>query len=213
MSFLTDLVLILTILLSVFALATARIGMTIRTFALQSLLLGFLPILLHGTVGLHELLLLGGSIGIKVVLIPRLLFRTIRDVAIRRDVAPVIGYGSSLFAGACLVALAFAISANLPLPTGVASALLLPASLSTLLLGLLLLISRTKAVTQVVGYLLVENGIFLFGMSLVQEMPLLVETGILLDVFVGVFVMGITIFRINREFDHMDTHNLTSLRD
>ena len=213
MSFLTDLVLIVTILLSVFSLATARIGMTIRTFALQSLLLGFLPILLHGSLGLHEFLLLGGSIAIKVVLIPRFLFRAIRDVAIHRDVAPVIGYGSSLFAGACLVALAFAISANLPLPTGVGSALLLPASLSTLLLGLLLLISRTKAVIQVVGYLLVENGIFLFGMSLVQEMPLLVEMGILLDVFVGVFVMGITIFRIHREFDHMDTHNLTSLRD
>jgi hydrogenase-4 component E len=213
LSFLTDLVLIVTILLSVFTLATARIGMTIRTFAVQSLLLGVLPILLHGSIGVHEILLLVGSIAIKAILIPRFLFRAIRDVAIRRDVAPLISYGSSLFAAACLVALAFAISANLPLPTGVASILLLPASLSTLLLGLLLLISRTKAVIQVVGYLLVENGIFLFGMSLVQEMPLLVEMGILLDAFVAVFVMGITIFRIQREFDHMDTHHLTRLRD
>ena len=213
MSFLTDLVLIVTILLSVFSLATARIGMTIRTFAFQSLLLGFLPMLLHGTVGLHEFLLLAGSLGIKVVLIPRFLFRAIRDVAIRRDVAPVIGYGSSLFAGACLVALAFAISANLPLLPGVGSTLLLPASLSTLLLGLLLLISRTKAVIQVVGYLQVENGIFLFGMSLVHEMPLLVEMGVLLDIFVGVFIMGIVVFHINREFDSLDSAQLTELKD
>jgi hydrogenase-4 component E len=89
----------------------------------------------------------------------------------------------------------------------------MPASLSTLLLGLLVLVTRTKAVTQVVGYLFVENGIFLFGVSLVADMPVLVETGILLDVFVGVFVMGIVIFRISREFDHLDTQNLTALKD
>jgi hydrogenase-4 component E len=214
MRFLTDSILILTILLSVFALATARIGMTIRTFAVQSFLIAFLPWLVHGGVpGFHQVLLAVGTIAVKVVLIPMYLFRAIRDVAIRRDVAPLIGYGTSLFAGSILVALAFAISASLPVPMHVASTLLLPASLSALLLGLLLLISRSKAVTQVVGYLMLENGIFLFGVSLVVEMPLLVEMGILLDVFVGVFVMGIVIFRINREFDHMDTHNLTALRD
>jgi hydrogenase-4 component E len=150
---------------------------------------------------------------IKVWLIPRFLFRAIRDVAIRRDVEPLISYGASLLACVVLVALAFGLSAKLPVPTGIASHLLLPASLSTLMIGLMLLISRTKAVTQVVGYLILENGIYLFAIALVVEMPLLVEMGILLDIFVGVFVMGIVIFRIHREFDHMDTHNLTALRD
>lgn len=214
MTFLTNSILIASVLLSVFALGTSRVGMTIRIFAVQSFVLAALPLVLRGgPLGFHEILLAAGTVAIKVVLIPRLLFRAIRDVSIRRDVSPLIGYGSSLFAGALLVVLAFAVSASLPLPSGVASPLLVPASLSTLLLGLLLLISRTKAVTQVVGYLVVENGIFLFGTSLVVEMPTLVEMGILLDVFVGVFVMGIVIFRINREFDHMDTHNLTALRD
>ena len=78
---------------------------------------------------------------------------------------------------------------------------------------IVVLVTRTKAVTQVVGYLFVENGIYLFGVSLVAEMPVLVEMGILLDVFVGVFVMGIVMFRINREFDHLDTQNLTALKD
>ena len=214
MSFLIDSILILAILLSVFALGAARLGMTIRIFAVQSFLIAFLPWLLHqGPPGFHQILVLVGTAVVKGFVIPSFLFRAIRDVSMRRDMAPLIGFGTSLFVGSLLVALAFVISASLPLPTGVASSLLLPASLSTLLLGLLLIISRTKAVTQVVGYLIVENGIFLFGVSLVLEMPLLVEMGILLDVFVAVFVMGIVIFRIHREFEHMDTHNLTVLRD
>jgi hydrogenase-4 component E len=213
-SFLIDSILLLAILLSVFCLGASRLGTTIRIFAMQSCLLAVLPWLLHGGLpGFHDLLLMIGTIVVKVWLIPMFLARAIRDVAIRRDVEPLIGTGASLFVGSILVALAFVIAASLPLPTGVASSLLVPASLSTLLLGFLMIISRTKAVTQVVGYLLVENGIFLFGVSLAREMPLLVEMGILLDAFVAVFVMGIVIFRINREFEHMDTSNLTVLRD
>jgi hydrogenase-4 component E len=212
--FLTDSLLIGTILLSVFVLSTSRLGMTIRAFAVQSFLLAFLPSLLHeGKPGFHQILILVGALLIKGWLIPRFLFHAIREVSIRRDVQPVLGFGTSLFVSALLVALAFAVAAKLPLPVGVASPLLLPASLSTFLLGFLLIVSRAKAVLQVVGYLVLENGIFLFGISLVKEMPLLVEMGILLDVFVAVFVMGIVIFRIHREFDHMDTSNLTMLKD
>jgi len=214
MKFLADSILIAAILLSVFTLATSRVGMIIRAFAVQSLLIAFLPWLLHGGApGFHQILLLVGTAVVKGMLIPWFLFRAISGVAIRRDIGVLVGYGASLFLAAVLVALSFAISATLPLPTGVASVLLMPASLSTLLLGLLVLVTRTKAVTQVVGYLFVENGIYLFGVSLVAQMPVLVEMGILLDVFVGVFVMGIVMFRISREFDHLDTQNLTALRD
>ena len=94
-----------------------------------------------------------------------------------------------------------------------ALALLIPAALATVLIGLLVLVSRTLALTQVVGYIVVENGIFLFGLTLVREMPLLVELGILLDVFVGVFVMGIVVYHISRTFDHIDTQELTQLKD
>jgi hydrogenase-4 component E len=213
-NFLAETILIAAILLSVVTLATSRVGMSIRAFAVQSCLIAFLPWLLHqGPPGIHQIVVLVGTLAVKGILIPWFLFRAIRGAAIRRDVGVLVGYGTSLFLAAVLVALAFAISASLPLPTGIVSVLLMPASLSTLLLGLLILVTRTKAVTQVVGYLFVENGIFLFGVSLVAEMPVLVETGILLDVFVGVFVMGIVMFRINREFDHLDTQNLTALKD
>jgi hydrogenase-4 component E len=213
-SFLADSILIAAILLSVVALATSRVGMIIRAFAAQSCLIAFLPWLLHeGNPGFHQIVVLVGTLLVKGILIPWFLFRAIRGVAMRREIGVLVGYGTSLFLAAVLVALAFAISASLPLPTGIGSVLLMPASLSTLLLGLLVLVTRTKAVTQVVGYLFVENGIYLFGVSLVAEMPVLVETGILLDVFVGVFVMGIVMFRINREFDDLDTQNLTALKD
>jgi hydrogenase-4 component E len=66
---------------------------------------------------------------------------------------------------------------------------------------------------QVVGYLVLENGVYLFGLILAPEVPLLVELGILLDVFVAVFVMGIAIFHISREFDHLEMDQLTTLKD
>ena len=86
-------------------------------------------------------------------------------------------------------------------------------ALSTILIGLFLIISRRTALMQVVGYLVLENGIYIFGVALAQEEPFLVEMGILLDVFVAVFVMGIAIFHISREFDHIDVDQLTSLKD
>ena len=90
---------------------------------------------------------------------------------------------------------------------------LVPVSLSTVVIGLLVLTTRSKALTQVVGYLILENGIYVFGLSQVERVPFLVEVGVLLDVFVGVFIMGIVVFHINREFDSLDSARLTELRD
>ena len=84
---------------------------------------------------------------------------------------------------------------------------------ATVIIGLVVLITRRKAVTQVVGYLVLENGIYVFGLSQVERVPFLVEAGVLLDIFVGVFIMGIVVFHINREFDSIDSARLTELRD
>jgi hydrogenase-4 component E len=88
-----------------------------------------------------------------------------------------------------------------------------PASLATVLTGFLLLVTRRKAITQVVGYLVLENGIFIMGLTLVEAMPLLVEVGVLLDLLVGVFVMGIILNHIHREFSSLDTARLSSLKE
>ncbi len=88
--------------------------------------------------------------------------------------------------------------------------LLVVVALITVLIGLLILVSRTLALTQVLGYIVLENGIFLFGTLLLEAMPFLVEIGALLDLFVGIFVMGIIINHINREFSSLDTARLSA---
>jgi len=110
------------------------------------------------------------------------------------------------------LALAFAIASRLPLPTA-QQPLLVPVSLATLMIGFIVLTTRRKALTQVVGYLILENGIYLFGLTQTESVPFLIELGVLLDVFVGVFIMGIVVFHINREFDSLDATRLTELTD
>ncbi len=89
----------------------------------------------------------------------------------------------------------------------------MPASISTALVGFILLTTRFKALSQAVGYLVLENGIFIFGMLLIEAMPLVVEMGMLLDLFVGVFVISIIANHINRAFSSMDTRRLVSLKE
>ena len=76
-----------------------------------------------------------------------------------------------------------------------------------------MLMGRAKAISQVCGYLILENGVYLFGMLLIRSRPLVVEAGILLDLMVAVFVIGIIVDRIQREFDTLDTRKLTVLRE
>ena len=99
-------------------------------------------------------------------------------------------------------------SYTLPLAEEHKHSLLVPASLSTVWTGFLMLTTRRKAIMQVLGYLLLENGIFLFGLLLLEAMPFLVEAGVLLDLFTGVFVMGIIIHHISREFTSISTEYL-----
>jgi len=89
----------------------------------------------------------------------------------------------------------------------------MPSALFSLLTGLMIIVTRRKALTQVIGYLTMENGVYLFGTVLMIEEPFLVEMGVLLDVFVAVFIMGITIYQINSEFDHIDTDRLSELKN
>jgi hydrogenase-4 component E len=209
--------LVLILLLDLAMLAAGRLATCIRIFAAQCLVLSLLPIaaeIAHGEgPGWHGFVLLAGTIGLKVMLIPWLLLRIIRTSEIQREIEPFIGFTSSVMIGALMIAGSFAIGARLPLPGRAMSDVLVPVAISTLLIGLLILISRTKAITQVLGYLVVENGVFLFGLALVQQMPILVELGILLDVFVGVFVMAIVVYHIRKTFDHMDTDELDQLRE
>lgn len=213
----TNAVLVLVLLLNLGMLAVSRLAMGIRLFALQSLLLAFLPLaeefLEAGQPGMHAYLIAVGTIALKVILIPTMLLRILRTGEVHREVEPFIGFTASVFVGAMLVIGSFAVALRLPLPTPPVSKLIVPVALSTLLLGMLTLVSRLKAITQVLGFLVLENGVFILGLLLLKQTPLLVELGILLDLFVGVFIMAIVVYHIRREFDHMDTHLLDALKE
>ncbi len=210
-----DMAFILVVVIDLFLLASSRLNAAIRAVALQGALLSALPLLLltHEHELRHVLLLSAGAMAIKAGVIPWLMFRAIRETASRREVEPIIGYVPSMILGGLGVALSFALSRGLPLPVHEQNAFLVPTALSTVWTGLLLVVSRKKAVTQVLGFLVLENGVFVIGLLLSGIMPVTVEAGVLLDLFAAVFVMGIVIFQMNREFASMDTEKLSALRD
>ena len=210
----TDLVFILVVVIDLFLLASSRLGAAIRTVAIQGALLGLLPLLLYTedhVLG-HAVILALGALAVKGVVIPRMMFTAIREASIRREMEPILGFVPSMVVGGIGVALAFAFSARLPLLESV-HPFLVPTALSTVWAGLLLVVSRKKAVNQVLGFLVLENGVYVFGLLLADAMPLMVEAGVLLDLFAAVFVMGIVMFHINREFSSLDTEKLSALKD
>ena len=207
-----QLVLLLIVLSNFAVLGTTRLSTCIRALAVQGVLLGILPVVLASHLSLHIAALAIGTVAIKAGILPWFLAWAIREAAVRREIEPIVGFIGSLVLGALALVLAFAIAAHLP-PLTSSESLLVPVSLSTVMIGFIVLTSRRKAVTQVVGYLMLENGIYLFGLTQAASVPFLLELGVLLDVFVGVFIMGIVVFHINREFDSLDSARLTELSD
>jgi hydrogenase-4 component E len=208
-----DAALILALALNFVALGVSRIRAVINAVAIQGALLGVLALVVHPAAGVRGFLLVGVTIALKGVVIPRLLVHAMREADIQHEVRPVVDYMSSLLLGAVGTGLAMVFSYTLPLAEEHKNLLLVPASLATVWTGFLMLTTRKKAIMQVLGYLLLENGVFLFGLLLLEATPFLVEVGILLDLFTGVFVMGIIIHHISREFASISTEHLTELKE
>lgn len=198
--------------LNLVALGSSRLPSVIRAAAAQGVLLGVLPLLMekfHWVVAVIAVL----TIAVKGLVIPTLLHRAVKSANIDRDLIPLVGYVPSLLLGAGGTLAAVAVAQFLPLLPEHARTLLVPGALASVFTGLVLLIGRVKAITQVCGYLILENGIYLFGLLLLHSTPLVVEAGILLDLTVAVFVIGIIMDRIRTEFDTLDTHKLNLLRE
>jgi hydrogenase-4 component E len=208
-----DLALIGVLLLNFLMLGTSRLRAAIQYAALQGFLLGLALFAAHGHTQTRVLLLSIATAALKGLAIPAILLRATRNVAIRREIEPIVGFSASLVLGALATGVSIVFSRSLPLLDEHAAALIVPASFATVLTGFLVLTTRRKAITQVVGYLTLENGIFVFGLTLVGAIPFLVEIGVLLDLFVAVFVMGIIMDHIHREFSSLSTEHLTSLRE
>jgi hydrogenase-4 component E len=199
--------------LNLLSLASSRMPSLIRIVATQGVALGVIPILMEGQFSWLVALVSAGTVMLKGVVIPNLLHRAMRAVKIDREIEPFIGFVPSLLLGAAGTIAAVAGARALPLLPEHAGSLLVPGALASIFTGFILLIGRVKAISQVCGYLVLENGIYLFGLLLINSTPLLVESGILLDLTVAVFVIGIIMDRIQRAFDSLDTRRLTALRE
>ena len=208
-----DLLIGLAMGLNLLALGSSRLPTVIRAMSAQGVILGAMPVLMEHDLNWRVLLIALATMAGKGLVIPSLLRRAMRTAQIDRELEPLIGFVPSLLLGAGGTIAALALAQALPLLPEHENSLLVPGALATVFTGFILLIGRNKAISQVCGYLILENGIYIFGLLLIKTMPLLVEAGVLLDVTVGVFIIGIIVDRIQRTFDSLDTRKLTALRE
>lgn len=213
MNDLLNAIFVLILTLNLFALGNGRILSIIKIVAAQGILLGLLPLLIHREINIPELISSVAAISLKGIIIPLMMTKALRDVRIKREVEPLLGLLPSTILGALATGLTFLAFAhgNPQLRGGMS--LIIPTSISTVFAGFILLTTRFKALSQVLGYLLLENGIYIFSLLLVEAIPLVVEMGMLLDLFVSVFIVSIITNHINRAFSSLDTRKLSSLKE
>jgi hydrogenase-4 component E len=208
-----DRLMLLLILSDVALLATTRLRSVLRLFVLQGALLAALAVIAPaGPPSVRALSLGAAALCVRSLLFPWLLARVARRSGIPNELRPLVGLGPSLLLGMAMLAGAMMVGKRLPLGGPGTSDMVIPAALFTIFTGLFLVVTRRKALTQCLGYLALENGIYGFGVAAVGEVPALVELGALLDLFLAVLVMGIAMHRLSETFDNMDTDQLTALR-
>ena len=215
---LSEIVLALFLIADLALAGASRLKYAIRFVAIQGWIVGVLPVLLwnwqeNGCPGARIWIIAVVNSLVKGVALPMLLEYAVRKARTRRELEPIVSFQMSRFIVFLMAVGGFAIGRLLHVHETVASELAIPVAFTTMGTGLLLICARKKAITQVLGFLVLENGISLFGAGILLEYGIVVELGILLDVFALVFILGIAIFQINRTFASTDTDQLNQLGD
>ncbi|HUL96019.1 MAG TPA: formate hydrogenlyase [Usitatibacter sp.] len=204
-----------TLLLIAFAmLAQRRIVALINLFALQGLTLAASTATVAWVTGQHHLYWSAAiTVALKVLALPYILHRLIRRLNVKWDIETLINIPTLMLVGIALVIFSF----NLAIPISEFSSSLargtLGIALACVLLSFLMMITRSKAVPQVIGFLAMENGLFFAATSATYGMPMVVELGIALDVLVGMVILGVFLFQIREQFDSLDIRHLESLKE
>jgi len=203
------------LLLLAFAMLTQRrILSLINLFAAQGLVLFFSTALvaaltsqahLYGSAAL--------TLALKVIALPWILHRLIRRLNVKWDVETLINIPTTMLVGIVLVIFAFNLAAPISQLAGTVGKATLGIALASVLLSFLMMITRSKAVPQVIGFLAMENGLFFAATASVYGMPMVVELGIALDVLVAALILGIFLFEIRERFDSVDTRHLEKLKE
>lgn len=205
------------ILVTAFLIVSSRsLVFYIRLFALQSLFLGAVALLVVLGYGEPYILIAAVlTIVIKAIAIPMVLTRIIDRIQVRKEIDFSINITVSLLLCGGMVILADSVAQSiLSTQHGDAPAVsrVLSASIAMMLIGLFIMMTRKKALTQIVGLLTMENGVFLSGLSITYGMPLIIEVGIFFDILVAVLILGVFVFRINKTFESISIDSLRSLR-
>jgi hydrogenase-4 component E len=214
---LTQLVNLLGALLLMLAFAMIsqrRVVSLVHLFTMQGATLALATAVVGYVTDQHHLYLSAGlTFALKVLLIPWLLHRVIDRLGIRWDVETLINIPTTMLIGIGVVIFAF----NLAIPISQLSSALasgtLGIALACVLLSFLMMITRAKAVPQVIGFLAMENGLFFAATAATYGMPMVVELGIALDVLIGVLILGVFMFQIREQFDSLDISHLENLKD
>jgi hydrogenase-4 component E len=203
------------VLLTAFVLvASGRMRTLVLVFSLQSLALGALAAAVAYYTDLWHIYLVAGlTIFLKAYLIPRSMNSVMDSIGVAKEVEPSVRTSSSLLIASGMAIIAYYVAEPLIQSGETITAGALALSLAVVLIGLFLMISRKKAITQVIGLLVMENGLFMAALSLSYGMPFIVELGVFFDVMVAVLIMGVFVFRISSTFETLDTSFLRRLKD
>jgi hydrogenase-4 component E len=202
------------LLLSFAMLTQRRILSLINLFALQGLTLTLSTLLVAWSTGQHHLYYSAAlTFVLKVLILPWVLHRLIRKLSVKWDVETLINIPTTMLVGIVLVILAFNVALPISQLAGTIAKSTLGIALACVLLAFLTMITRSKAVPQVIGFLAMENGLVFAATSATYGMPMVVEFGIALDVMVGMVILGVFFFQIRERFESLDIRHLEKLTE
>jgi hydrogenase-4 component E len=204
----------MSLFLAIAQLSSNRLNLSIKIYQLQSVFLS-MSILFIGIVSSEFELYISSFLNflIKVILIPFFLFKVVEKIKLDREVSMYLNITNSLLFSILIVIFAFYISNKIDITGEVIAKQIFPLSLGIIFIGIFIMISRKKALSQIIGFLTMENGILLAGTSLTKGMPMIVEIGVFFDVFVGVLMAGVLIFQIKTTVESIDTSRLSDLKE
>jgi len=209
-----NLIAALLLLVSFAMLSQRRVRDLVDLFMIQGALLAAATLVTAVATGQSHLYYSAAlTVALKVIVLPLILRRVLRRLALETDVELLINIPTTMLVGIALVVVAFNMAVPISQLAGTITRGALGIALACVLLAFLMMITRRKALAQVVGFLSMENGLFFAATSVTYGMPMVVELGIALDVLVGTFVFGVFFFRIRETFDSLDTSHFEKLKD
>lgn len=208
-----DTILALALLSILFSFGSSFLPGLIKVMAFQGIIVSIVPLFMGHDLSTSGILFTLVTMAIRGIVIPLCIYKAIKKVAIRREVQPIIGFNASILIGLGLIIAAAFVSRRFDVPSISISSLLLPTTIVLLVGGMFLLIARRNAIAMVLGYIMMENGIYLVGTTFSVRALHIVEFGILLDVLAAVMIMAIILQNIKKTFDNMDTALLRTLKE